>query len=107
RWRGQRRLRIWNEAGRYLERRIFPQFLVIVEVFVSQRNCDDPLSEQGSLLVNSEDRVSRIWDDCIEGIKEPSLLGDLPEKERTGVGSETAPQKISDDRLAAEAGKPE
>src|SRR5262249_10016243 len=93
--------------GRNLQRRVFTKFLVIIEVFVSQRNRDDALGEQGSLLVNCENRMSRIRYDCVQGVEEPKLLGDLAEQKCTGVGGETAPQEIRDNRPVAEAGKPE
>ena len=74
---------------------------MIVEVFVAQCNCDDPLSEQSSLLVNREDRVSRVWDDCVEGFKEPNLLGDLPEKSAPASVVRRPPKKSATTALLA------
>jgi hypothetical protein len=94
-------------SGRDLQRWVSTKFLVIIEVFVSQRNRDDALGEQGSLLMNCEDGMSRVRYDCVEGIEEPEPLGDLTEQERTRIGSETATQKVGDNRFVTEAGKPE
>jgi hypothetical protein len=52
---------------------------VIVEIFVTQCNCGDALGKQSSLVMDDEDRVSRVRDRGVESLEEPRLFGNLAE----------------------------
>ena len=103
--RGQGHVGVRDLAGRDLERRIGPKFVVVVEIFVAQHDGGDALGEHGMLVMNGEDRIPGVRDDGIEGVKEPGLLGNLADQEGASVGREPAPQEVGDDRLVHEGGK--
>ena len=105
RGRGQGHVGVRDLAGRDLQRRIGPEFVVVVEIFVAQHDGGDALGEHGMLVMNGEDRIPRVRDDGIEGVKEPGLLGNFAEQEGAGIGREPAPQEVGDDRLVHEGGK--
>ena len=66
---------------------------MVVEVFVAQRDGGDPLGEHGLLVMDGEDRVSRVRDGGVEGLEEAGLSGDLAEQQGPGIGGEPAAQK--------------
>jgi hypothetical protein len=94
-------------SNRDLKRGINTQSLMIVEVFISQCNCRDPLSNHHALVVDHEFGLPRIGNRPIQRLEEPDLVGDRAEQERPRVGGEPAALKISDDGLGAETGKRE
>ena len=48
---------------------------MVVEVLVAQGDGDDPLGEQGLLVVDDEDGVARVGDGRVEGVEEADAVG--------------------------------
>ena len=80
---------------------------MVVEVLVAQGDGDDPLGDQGPLVMDDEGRVAGVGDGLIEGAEESGLFADLAEEQRAGVGGEPATLEVGDDGLGSEAGKGE
>ena len=80
---------------------------MIVEIFISESDRNDPLSDHGALVVNDEDRVTRIGNGGVESIEQPDAIGDLTQEQRPRIGSEPSPLEIGDDGLGPQGGKVE
>jgi hypothetical protein len=74
---------------------------VVVEVLVAQRQGDDPLGDEGLLVVDDQGRVAGVGDGLIEGPEQPGLLADLAEEQRAGIAGEPAAEEVGDDGLGA------
>ena len=105
--RGQRGGLIGDGPGGGLQRRVGAEGQVVVEVLVAQGQGDDPLGEQGPLVVVDPCRVAGVGDGFVEGPEQPGRLADLAEQQGTGVGGEPAAEEVGDQGLGAEAGKGE
>ena len=80
---------------------------MVVEVLVAQGDGDDPLGEQGSLVVDDEDGMAWVGDRRVEGVEEADAVGDLAEQQGAGVGGQPSALEVGDDGLGPEAGKAE
>jgi hypothetical protein len=71
---------------------------MVVEVLVAQGQGDDPLGDQGALVVDDQRRAAGVGDDLVEGTEQPDLLADLAEEQGAGIGGEPAALEVGDDR---------
>ena len=78
---------------------------MVVEVFIAQGDADDPLGEQGLLVMHDDREPAGVGDDAVEGVEEPESLLEFPEQEGTGIGGDPTALEIGDDRLRTEGGK--
>jgi hypothetical protein len=78
---------------------------MVVEIFVAQGDGDNPLSEQGALVMDDESGITWVGNRRIEGAEESDLVGEFPEDERTTVCGQLSAQKIGVYRFGAAAGK--
>ena len=57
-------------SGGDLERGVGAEGLMVVEILVAQGDGDDPLGEQGALVVDDEDGMTGVGDGRVEGVEE-------------------------------------
>jgi hypothetical protein len=80
RGRGEGPILVGPLPGGHLEGGVGAEGLMVVEVLVSQGQGQDPLSEQGLLVVDDEDGMAGVGDGSIQGIEEAEAVGDLAEE---------------------------
>jgi hypothetical protein len=90
-------------AGGQLQRRITPQGLMVVAVFVARRQAKDSLSQQLPLLVCDRGRVAGIGDRFLDRIQQAQLPVDLPHDEQPRVATESPAAEIGLDATATQA----
>ena len=66
--------------GGHLEGGVGAGGLMVVEALVSRGEGQDPLGEQGLLVVDDEDGLAGVGDGSIEGVEEAEAVGDLAEE---------------------------
>ena len=100
-----------RKGGRRTERRLFvsvildggeksgisPHGLLIVDVFVGERDRVETLRQKFVLLVNGVPRITRIGNELIDAVDELKILIDLPEENGPGVGGEGTAAKVDGD----------
>ena len=74
--------------------------LLIVEIFVSQRQADDALSEHRPLRMLDQIRVAGVGDGLVDRIDQPDVTIRFTHQQRPGVTSEPAASKIGLDLTA-------
>ena len=72
-------------ARRGLQCRIVTQRLVIVEIFVAQRDAEDPLRQHLTLLVLDVHRVTRIGQAGIDRVDQTQASVDFAEQQHAGI----------------------
>jgi len=72
-------------ARQHRQRRVLAQLVVIVEVFVAQRQAEDPLAHQCLDLMLDIARVAPIGEAGAKATHQPDALVDLSQQQRTSV----------------------
>ena len=78
--------------------------LMIVAVFISHRDGQDPLPKHGLLLMGDQCLIARIGNDGIKTCRQSSC-DRPPAAERSRIGGDGSPGKIREHMSAPEAGK--
>jgi len=68
---------------------------MVVEVFITQSNSENALSQHCFLLMNNEKLISRIGNAAIDGIDKAKLFVNLSHEQCACIGSKTATVEIS------------
>jgi hypothetical protein len=75
---------------------------MIVEVFVTEGDAENPLGEHGVLVMFDFGWITRIWDGVAQGLDQSRAFFDFPKQQNAGVGSDTSTFKIGKDLLGSE-----
>jgi hypothetical protein len=78
---------------------------MIVEVFVTEGDAENPLGEHGVLVMFDFGGITRIWNGVAQGSDQSCAVFDFPKQQDAGVGSDTSTFKIGKDLLGSEFGK--
>jgi len=68
-----------RHSGGDLECGIGAEGLVVVEILVAQGDGDDPLRQEGALVVDDEPWVTAVGDRRVECVDEAGPVGEFPE----------------------------
>jgi len=74
---------------------VVPQRLMIVDIFVTECDGEDALGDEIALLMNGVKRIAAIVNEGVDAFGEPEFLIDLPKQNRSGIGRELPPSKLT------------
>ena len=87
-------------AGQHGQGRVLAKFVVVVEVFISQRQTEDALAQQGLQPVFDKTRIAPIGEAGGEPPDQAQAVIELPEQQGPGVGGDRAAVERSRHLLA-------
>lgn len=93
----QRFFFIWRTTCHDLKRGIDTHRLLIVEIFITQCDGNDALSQHGSLVVDDIARITRIRNALVDRVDQSDLPIHLPQQECPRIGGQPSSQKICHD----------
>ena len=101
--RRQRQILLNASFAQDLKQGVFPQTLVVVEVFIALGDAEDSLGQQGPLRMDDKEWMAWIGDTSIEGVDQSEGSIRLSQQQGPAIGGQFAALEISLDVLAFEA----
>ncbi len=79
-WRGQSRLLVGDFVSGELQGGIPAEGEVVIEIFVSQGDCDDALGKQSLLVMDQQMGLARIGDGVVECVEQSDMVSEFAEQ---------------------------
>ena len=79
--------------------------MMIVEIFISEGESNDPLGQHGLLVMGDHFGESGVGNDLVESAGESDLKIDFAEEESAAIGGELPATEVRNDFLAMGSGK--
>ena len=77
-------------AGQHRQGRVLAKLVVVVEVFIAQRQAEDALAQQRLQPVLDQARIAPVGEALGEPADQPKALVQLSQQQRPGVGGDRA-----------------